>query len=799
MNDATYSGLLSRLLYRMRLAARHLDKKASSDSFGDAPRRDAIQRIYVINLDRKPDRWAQISGELGDVRDSNGKPLLAMSRRFSAIDARYFKGLPRNELVHPEYSLADQLAVQPNALLDESIDAASYGIKMTPQEVAVALSHVEVWKLIAESDCAFTLVLEDEVYFGRGFPRILDDAWTELMQRSGQTGALDMLYLSYKEADNQVPNRARSEPLFRPVSGLWQMSGYVLSQKGAQKLLGLLPVRGPVDLWINHQFRELDVFATRTSIIEQRQDLTSTNSYSVLPILSKVGVLTREKPLLVKRKAMAGPVFVFGKSGSGLTALATALSMLGYRCCSDMTELPAGECADLFENKRARVFDAYVNIGSLHPHALIELAKVYRHARFIMTTPEGEHVTETTGDPPGALPAPEGLFHQNDLPNALLLQLAEGTPGNVLVLPFGHRDKWELLCELLGCDYPAHAYPEHQDQLQRRLFSRATSESSAPTGVRRLKSDSSPWIIPRKEWSGLPLAEPGETVRSDSSSICVSTSFGELDSEAWVLRDDTFPSNLALFRPSNFAIGTDNIAQLTLREEGASVRQFTSASIASQRRYQYGRFTAQVRPCGVPGLITGIFLHRNAPRQEIDIEFVGKDPTKLLVNVSYNPGCEGTKLEYGYRGTPTLIDLGFDASSEFHRYEIEWCPDFIRWRVDGRLLHERVVWNPTPIPHLPMEFNVNLWHSRSRELAGSWTRAICPRTLTLDVSQSTRLTMTNAMRNATDDPARVRLAPLLGYRAFGRYASIDCAACSCRPGNTPRAMRRIRNKVDKRK
>lgn len=111
-------------------------------------------------------------------------------------------------------------------------------------------------------------------------------------------------------------------------------------------------------------------------------------------------------------------------------------------------------------------------------------------------------------------------------------------------------------------------------------------------------------------------------------------------------------------------------------------------------------------------------MHRNSPRQEIDIEFLGKDTTKMLVNVYYNPGLEGAKIEYGYRGTPTLIDLGFDAFDDFHLYEIEWSPASIRWLVDGQLVYKRVTWNPTPIPHLPMNFNVNLWHSRSEELAG---------------------------------------------------------------------------------
>ena len=98
----------------------------------------------------------------------------------------------------------------------------------------------------------------------------------------------------------------------------------------------------------------------------------------------------------------------------------------------------------------------------------------------------------------------------------------------------------------------------------------------------------------------------------------------------------------------------------------------------------------------------------------------------MLTNVYDNPGVEGTKYDYGYRGTPVLIELGFDASEDFHRYSIEWCESCIRWFVDGRLVHERVNWEPTPIPHLPMQFHLNLWASRSRELTGRLAKKQLP-------------------------------------------------------------------------
>ena len=119
------------------------------------------------------------------------------------------------------------------------------------------------------------------------------------------------------------------------------------------------------------------------------------------------------------------------------------------------------------------------------------------------------------------------------------------------------------------------------------------------------------------------------------------------------------------------------------------------------------------------GFITGVFLHRDSPRQEIDIEFTGNNPTKMLTNVYYNPGVEGARFDYGYRGTPLQIELGFDVSEDYHVYAIVWDPNQIRWDVDNILVHTRNNWGPTPIPHLPMKFHINLWPTKSRELAGN--------------------------------------------------------------------------------
>src|SRR5207342_2461020 len=107
----------------------------------------------------------------------------------------------------------------------------------------------------------------------------------------------------------------------------------------------------------------------------------------------------------------------------------------------------------------------------------------------------------------------------------------------------------------------------------------------------------------------------------------------------------------------------------------------SAAAISSRGNFLFGRFEATLQSTNVPGVVTGLFLHRDSPRQEIDVEIVGKRSDCLLVNVFYNPGDEGARFDYGYRGAPSLIELGFDASEAAHRFAIEWDPHELRWLV----------------------------------------------------------------------------------------------------------------------
>lgn len=53
-----------------------------------------------------------------------------------------------------------------------------------------------------------------------------------------------------------------------------------------------------------------------------------------------------------------------------------------------------------------------------------------------------------------------------------------------------------------------------------------------------------------------------------------------------------------------------------------------------------------------------------------------------------------------------LIDLGYDASEEFHDYAFEWTKDEINWYIDGKLVHTAT----DDIPVTPAKIMMNLWN-----------------------------------------------------------------------------------------
>ena len=110
----------------------------------------------------------------------------------------------------------------------------------------------------------------------------------------------------------------------------------------------------------------------------------------------------------------------------------------------------------------------------------------------------------------------------------------------------------------------------------------------------------------------------------------------------------------------------------------------------------YGFYSVSMKPVNESGVITSFFIYNGRPWDEIDIEFLGEDTTKVQFN--YFTDVVG--------GHEYVYDLGFDASEEFHEYAFEWKEGSITWYVDGKSVYTATKNTPSHAGHLMM----NLWN-----------------------------------------------------------------------------------------
>ncbi len=126
---------------------------------------------------------------------------------------------------------------------------------------------------------------------------------------------------------------------------------------------------------------------------------------------------------------------------------------------------------------------------------------------------------------------------------------------------------------------------------------------------------------------------------------------------------------------------------------------YSGGEFRSKDFYGYGRYEASIKAIKNDGVVTSLFTYTGPadsnPWDEIDIEILGKDTTK----VQFNYFTDG-KGNHEY-----LYDLGFDASEGFHTYAFEWHKDKIVWFVDGREAYTAT----ETLPVTPGKIMANAW------------------------------------------------------------------------------------------
>lgn len=144
----------------------------------------------------------------------------------------------------------------------------------------------------------------------------------------------------------------------------------------------------------------------------------------------------------------------------------------------------------------------------------------------------------------------------------------------------------------------------------------------------------------------------------------------------------------------------DGIMRLTIDTDGENTKpKYSGGEYRTKGFYSYGLFEVSMKPIKNKGVVSSFFTYTgpsdNNPWDEIDIEFLGKDTTKVQLNYFTN----------GVGNHEYMHDLGFDASEEFHTYGFEWLPDSITWYVDGEAIYTAT----ENIPSTPGKVMMNVW------------------------------------------------------------------------------------------
>lgn len=139
---------------------------------------------------------------------------------------------------------------------------------------------------------------------------------------------------------------------------------------------------------------------------------------------------------------------------------------------------------------------------------------------------------------------------------------------------------------------------------------------------------------------------------------------------------------------------------LKIDQDGQKAQpKWSGGEYRTREWFHYGMYEVRMKPIKNNGVVSSFFTYTgpsdNKPWDEIDIEFLGKDTTKVQFN--YFTDGEGDH-EY-------IHDLGFDAAEELHHYAFEWLPDSITWYVDGVEVYRAT----DNIPQTPGKVMMNTW------------------------------------------------------------------------------------------
>lgn len=143
----------------------------------------------------------------------------------------------------------------------------------------------------------------------------------------------------------------------------------------------------------------------------------------------------------------------------------------------------------------------------------------------------------------------------------------------------------------------------------------------------------------------------------------------------------------------------NGVLNLTIDKDSSGQYNYTGAEYRSLDHYHYGYYETSMKAIKNDGVVSSFFTYtgpsENNPWDEIDVEVLGKDTTKVQFNYYTN----------GVGNHEYMYDLGFDASEGYHTYGFDWQKDSITWYVDGKAVYTAT----SNIPSTAGKIMMNVW------------------------------------------------------------------------------------------
>lgn len=240
--------------------------------------------------------------------------------------------------------------------------------------------------------------------------------------------------------------------------------------------------------------------------------------------------------------------------------------------------------------------------------------------------------------------------------------------------------------------------------------------SSANGGSSENSVESTPESTPASNPESTPASDPESTPESSSDDAPSGTPgnltgnglladlTGTLEDVSSVFECSDGWTNGSMFnctwRKSNVSFSDGSMKlKIDLDGDGSGKIPYSGAEFRSKGFYGFGLYEVEMKAIKNDGVVSSFFTYTgpsdNNPWDEIDIEFLGKDTTKVQFNY-YTDGKGGHEH---------MHELGFDASEDFHKYAFDWQPDKITWYVDGVEVYSA----EKNLPSTPSKIMMNVW------------------------------------------------------------------------------------------